>query len=464
MASLSLRESKLRSYILTEELWKVILYITYPLAIYALFNHLYGFIDMVMVAHIGNTEVASVAIFSEIQSMITAFGAGIASGGAVIVARLIGASKIDEAKKNASTVFFLAVFISIGVIVLLVPLARPLLVLLRTPKDVIDTGLGYFIVQIFTTAFITINSVFIGLEKAKGNTQKILYLNIVMMIIKIGLTALFVYGLGKGIIWVSFATMIAQGVLTLIAFAILFNKKNTFQIKLSEIRLKKEVVLPILKLSFPIFIGKFIFSFGKVIVNSIAATFGTQVVSGFSVAMKIGSGGAALANSFEESIPTIVSQNAGNNQVNRAMKAYPIALMFSGIVAVITIAYSFLFRDFIIGMLVNSESSKEYIQIVIDLFRWEIFSKLTSAIVAITLGMFYGFRLTKVTLLMNIARLFVFRIPALWLLSRYTDLGHHSIGVAMFVSNTSTAILAVIMAVVFFKKVKNNGYGNFLVS
>jgi Na+-driven multidrug efflux pump len=159
-----------------------------------------------------------------------------------------------------------------------------------------------------------------------------------------------------------------------------------------------------------------------------------------------------------------VSQNAGNNQVNRAMKAYPIALMFSGIVAVITIAYSFLFRDFIIGMLVNSESSKEYIQIVIDLFRWEIFSKLTSAIVAITLGMFYGFRLTKVTLLMNIARLFVFRIPALWLLSRYTDLGHHSIGVAMFVSNTSTAILAVIMAVVFFKKVKNNGYGNFLVS
>lgn len=419
---------------------------------------------MVMVAHIGNTEVASVAIFTEIQNMITAFGAGIASGGAVIVARLIGASKIDEAKKNASTVFFLAVFISIGVIIILVPLANPLLLLLRTPKEVIDTGLGYFIVQIFTTAFITVNSVFIGLEKAKGNTRKILILNIIMMFIKIILTAYFVYVLKKGIIWVSFATMIAQATLTIIAFFIMFSRNNTFRIKLSDLRLRREIVMPIIVLSLPIFIGKFIFSFGKVIVNSIAATFGTEVVSGFSVAMKIGSGGASLANSFEESTPTIVSQNVGNNQLKRAMKAYPIALLFSSVIAISTIIYAFIFRDYIINLLINNNSSETYVKIIIDLFNWEIFSKLTSAIVAITLGMFYGFRLTKVALLMNISRLFIFRIPSLWILSRYTDLGYQSIGIATFISNTATALLALIMAIIFFRKVKNNGYGNFLVS
>lgn len=134
------RELKLRQYILDGKLWQVILYITYPLAIYSLFNHLYGFIDMMLVAHIGNTEIASVAIFTEIQHMVTAFGAGIASGGAVIVARLIGANKIDEAKKNASSVFFLAVYVSAGIILILVPFAEPFLRLLGTPRDVIDTG------------------------------------------------------------------------------------------------------------------------------------------------------------------------------------------------------------------------------------------------------------------------------------------------------------------------------------
>lgn len=452
----SSKELQLRQYILEEKLWKVILYITYPLAIYSLFNHLYGFVDMMIVAHIGNTQIASVAILSEIQSMITAFGAGIASGGAVIVARLIGANKIEEAKKNASNVFFLAVYISLFIILLLVPTAKPFLELLRTPADIIDNGLGYFIVQIITTGFITINNVFIGLEKAKGNTQKILWLNIGIMTIKLILSSIFVYGFGLGIIWISIATMIAQAFLTLFAFIILFNKNNVFRITFSEMRLKWTYIKPILWLSVPIFLGRFIFSTGRVIINAMAATYGTVVLSAFSIAQKIGGGGATLAIVPEEAVPTIISQNIGNNQPERAKKVYPIALSIGVTIGLITVAYGFLFKNQIIPLIVNKETTPDFIQMTIRLFRWEIFSKLSGSIIAITLSMFYGYRHTKIAMVVNLARLFVFRIPVLWAFQTFTRIGFESIGMTMFISNASTAILALVLAFIFYSKMRNN--------
>lgn len=450
------KELDLRQYIIEGNLLKVILYITYPLAIYSLFNHLYGFIDMMLVAHIGNTEIASVAIFTEIQNMITAFGAGIASGGAVIVARHIGANRIDEAKKNASSVFFLAVYVSFAIILLLVPFAEPFLRLLGTPKDVIDTGLGYFIVQIFTTGFITINSVFIGLEKAKANTKKILKLNIVIMTIKLILSVIFVYVFELGIVWISVATMIAQGFLTLFAFLILFNKNNAFRINLQGLRLKKEYVLPILKLSLPIFLGKFIFSTGRVIMNAMIAAYGTMAVSAFSIAQKIGGGGATLALVVEEAVPTVISQNMGAGKVERAKKVYPIALTIGVLVGIITVVYAFIFKDAILPLIVNKNSTNEFKTMAIALFNFEVFSKLSSAVISITLSMFYGFRHTKVAMGVNMARLFIFRIPVLWAFMSFTKLNYIAIGYTMFISNTSTAILALVLAVVFYTKLRNN--------
>lgn len=452
----SSKELKLRQYILEEKLWKVILYITYPLAIYSLFNHLYGFVDMMIVAHIGNTQIASVAILSEIQTMITAFGAGIASGGAVIVARHIGANRLEEAKKNASNVFFLAVYVSLFLILILIPTAKPFLQVLRTPSSVIEDGLGYFIVQIITTGFITINSVFIGLEKAKGNTQKILWLNIIIMTIKLILSVIFVYVLGLGIVWVSIATMIAQAFFTLFAFMILFNKTNPFKITFSEMRLKWSYIQPILLLSLPIFLGRFIFSTGRVIINAMAAIYGTEVLSAFSIAQKIGGGGATLAIVPEEAVPTVIAQNIGNNQPQRAKRVYPIALAMGVSVGIITVLYAFIFKDQIIPLIVNKETTPEFIKIAVTLFRWEVFSKLNGAIISITLAMFYGYRHTKVAMVVNIARLFVFRIPVLWVFQTFFNYGYESIGFTMFISNTATAILCLGLAFVFYTKMRHN--------
>ncbi len=57
---LSEKENNRRKFILEGNIWKVMIQLTIPLAVYVFFNYLYGFFDLLMVSHIGDNEVASV--------------------------------------------------------------------------------------------------------------------------------------------------------------------------------------------------------------------------------------------------------------------------------------------------------------------------------------------------------------------------------------------------------------------
>ena len=59
----------------------------------------------------------------------------------------------------------------------------------------------------------------------------------------------------------------------------------------------------------------------------------------------------------------------------------------------------------------------------------------------------YGLGKTKKILIINLCRLFVFRILLLWILQRYTSLGSESVGIVMMASNTLTAVLSCILVI-----------------
>ena len=54
---------------------------------------------------------------------------------------------------------------------------------------------------------------------------------------------------------------------------------------------------------------------------------------------------------------------------------------------------------------------------------------------------------------MNFCRVFVFRIPVLWALQRFTTLGNVSVGIVMVVSNVCSGILAAIIAAIEIRKI-----------
>ncbi len=454
--NLTEQAKKRRRYILEGNLFKVVLFLSTPLAVYGLFNYLYGFFDLVLVSWIGNHEVASVVFIDEIKSAIMAFGGGIAVGGTVIVARFYGAGQIDEARKHAGAAFVLAFLVSLSVVILTLVFGERILMLLNAPEEVIRTGLGYFYIQMASTALMAINSVFIGLEKAKGNTTMILVLNLIAMTIKLILSLFFVFILHEGTTYVALATLISQGLLMSIALVIMFKKNNPFQIRWHEIKLKSTIILPILAISIPVFTGKFLFSFGKVLVNSMAAIYGPLAVAAFGIAMKLGGAPGSISLVFEESETSIVSQNLGNKRLDRAWKTFVVSHLYAIVIAVIGLVLINHYMDQLLPLFTRN-TDQVFIDMVKDIYFWEKFSTLTSTSIAIITGLFIGFKYSKIALILNISRLFVFRLPLLWILQRL-EVGYVALGYVMFWSNLATMILAFLILGIFYHRIKSFGY------
>lgn len=453
---LSEKAKKRRHYILHGNLWKVIIVLSTPLAVYGLFNYLYGFFDLVLVSSIGSNEVASVVFIDEIKSAIMAFGGGIAVGGTVIVARFYGAGQIDEARKHAGTAFVLSFLVSLLVVLITLIFGRSILVLLNAPEEVIGAGIGYFYIQMASTALMAVNSVFIGLEKAKGNTTSILILNIIAMTIKLILSLIFVFVLKEGTTYVALATLIAQAFLMTIALLIMFGKTNPFQIRWHEIRLKGTYILPILAISIPVFTGKFLFSFGKVLVNSMAAVYGPLAVAAFGIAMKLGGAPGSMSLVFEESETSIVSQNLGNRRLDRAMKTFYVSQIYAILLATTGLLVVNHAMDVLLPFFTKNTDAI-FIDMIKDIYFWEKFSTLTSTSIAIITGLFIGFKYSKIALVLNVARLFIFRLPLLWVLQEM-QIGYIALGYVMFWSNLLTMILAFLILAIFYHRIQSFGY------
>jgi Na+-driven multidrug efflux pump len=94
---------------------------------------------------------------------------------------------------------------------------------------------------------------------------------------------------------------------------------------------------------------------------------------------------------------------------------------------------------------------------IIDIYHWEKFSTYTSIAIAIVTGLFIGFKMTRVSFVLNVIRLYVFRIPLLFILQK-VGVGYISLGYIMFFSNLATTLVAFTMLFLFYRKVKNYGY------
>ena len=231
---------KRREMILKGDLMKTIIAICFPLALYQFFNSCYTLLDQIICAQISTTAQNAVSSISQIKNAISAFGAGLAAGGGVLVSRYYGAGDLKHAKAASSNLFFMSILLSGLLCLILIPLAVPIMRLCQIAEGSIAIGKGYFRLQLLELAFVALNNVFIGLEKAKGNSKIILKLNLLVLFVKLAFTCLFLFGFNlKDIIYVELSTIIAQLTLTVIGLVFMFGNSNIIKLSIKMMLLKK---------------------------------------------------------------------------------------------------------------------------------------------------------------------------------------------------------------------------------
>ena len=172
MAGFSKKDEQFRQFALNgSPLW-VIISTCAPLALFQSLQSIFTILDALMASYIGSDAVSAVASLSQITLMVTALGTGLSVGGSIKIAEAYGRGDDEAVSRRVSTVYFMAVLVSMAVAVTLIPFAESFLRLMGTPEHLIAVGAGYFRIEILTLVIKFFNTVFIAICRSRGRAKQ----------------------------------------------------------------------------------------------------------------------------------------------------------------------------------------------------------------------------------------------------------------------------------------------------
>lgn len=460
---LSQKEEEKRNLILFGNQLKIIFLVALPLVFYNSLSQIFKLIDTLIASNLSANVVSTVSFISQIETMLLSIGSALSLGGSVLIGRTFGEGNMDKVRSQISTLFFICIYIGIGILAIIIPCAYPFLKLLKMPEDLIVQGTAYFMLDITSIIFQFINTIFFATQKSRGNTKIVMMGNMLVLFIKTILNTSIsissqrgLFSADKAMLLLPISTILAHGALTIIAIFNLRSKDNPFRISIKYCTFNKTFLAPLANLSIPVFFEKFIFSFGKVIVNSMCASFGSIVVGALGVSNSLGGLVTNPMNGFQEAESSLVSQNIGNNNQKRALGIFYRTLTINLIFATIC----FIFTSILKGPIISA-FAKGNAEFALEIERIYMFERCDAILMAINIsvmGLLHGFGKTRISMAVNIVRLFVYRIPPLLICMKVPylcdKLGTMSVGIAMLVSNGLTGITAGIVAIIFIRKLK----------
>ena len=190
---------------------KLIFLFSLPLMLGNIFQQLYTVCDTIIVSrHLGVKALAAIGCSDWLTWMGIAVVTGLAQGFSIPIAHAFGTHDKSNVQKCISTLVVNAIISTVVLLAVIYPLLPNILILLKTPADIMDRALAYthvIYIGLFATMFY---NALASILRAFGNSKTPLQAMIIASIFNVGLDILFVMGFEWGIIGAGVATVIAQ--------------------------------------------------------------------------------------------------------------------------------------------------------------------------------------------------------------------------------------------------------------
>ncbi|MBN2775052.1 MAG: MATE family efflux transporter [Prolixibacteraceae bacterium] len=309
----------------TTSVGRAIFILAVPMVLEMIMESVFAVVDIFFVSKLGGDAVATVGITESVMTIVYALGVGLSVATTALVSRRIGEKK----KKEAGTVAFQAILIGIIISFFIsVPgflYARPFLKIMGATELMIEQYFWYPAVMfggnVVIMMLFIINAVFRSSGDAAISMRIMWFANIINII----LDPVLIFGLGPfpelGIMGAAVATNIGRGLAVIYQFYILFKGRHRIRLYLENIRIRIKVMLKLLKLSAGGILQNLIATSSWILLVRIISTSGPDALAGYTIAIRIIIFMLLPAWGLSNAASTLVGQNLGANQPERAEKS-----------------------------------------------------------------------------------------------------------------------------------------------
>ncbi|RKI83609.1 MATE family efflux transporter [bacterium 0.1xD8-71] len=331
------------------------LLLTFSLSLVAgnVFQQLYTVVDtMVVGKYLGVSALAAVGASDWLNWLMLGIIQGLTQGFGIKMAQDFGAGREEELRKSVGSAAVLSLLSAVVLVAFGQIVARPVLMLLQTPGEIIEYTLLYLRIMFAGVPIVMLYNLLACILRSLGDSRTPLNAMIVASLTNIVLDYLFVMGFEWGIAGAAAATLIAQAVSS--GFCFWHIRKIAFlKMTKGEFRLQKDRTIRLFVLGLPMAFQNGIIAIGGMIVQFVVNSYGVIFIAGFTATNKLYGLLEIAGISYGYAMVTYVGQNLGAGKIERIRSgmraAMGIAMVTSVIIALIMLGLG----KYILGLFIS---------------------------------------------------------------------------------------------------------------
>ncbi|PKQ60966.1 hypothetical protein BZG02_17625 [Labilibaculum filiforme] len=333
---------------------KLLLTYAGPAVLGLLINALYNIVDRIFVGQfVGAEGIAAVTLTFPISLFQFGFILLFGSGTGVLISKFLGESRPKKAEKALGTMMAgllitIVLFTSAGLL-----FYKPLLHAFGAQGELLELSGEYLQIIIFGFPF----AFFIALEftcRAEGNPRLPAILILISSLINVSLDLVFMKYFQMGIRGAALATVIAQSSNAIFLLRYYLSGKSLIKIKWKNIRIQKNMILPIFSLGLAPFVMDVASSIQNIIANnSLLQSGGTFAVAAMGIIFSVNVIFLMIALGTGDGMQPIVSFNFGAKRPDRSRKTLLYAMILVSLTGFLGLIVLELFPNSIIGIFID---------------------------------------------------------------------------------------------------------------
>lgn len=422
----------------TGSIKKAVVLLAIPMIMEMMMESLFSIVDIFFVSKLGKTAVAAVGLTESMLTIIYAIGVGISMASTAIVARRVGEKNNRDASIAGAQSITMGLAVSILVSIIGILYVEQLLDFMGASAEVIATGKRY--TQILLGSNIVIMLLFIinGVFRGAGNAAiafKSLAIangcNILLCPIFINLF---------GLTGAALATLCGRTTGVLYQLYNLNKKEGILQIHWEDYKPNWVQIKAIIAIAWTATLQFVIASGSWIFLVRLISNYGDAAVAAYTVAIRVMLFFLMPAWGLSNAAATLVGQNLGAQQPDRAEKSVWQTAKYSCFFMLGVTLFFLLFAPYVIDIFSDEDTI-----IATGAYALRVMSIgfVFYGIGMVIINAFNGAGDSKTPTIMNFFIYWCFQIPLAWLLSHQFGLGKNGIFIAIVIAETVSTLVGI---------------------
>ena len=428
---------------------RAIFMLSIPMILEMLMESIFALVDIFYVSRVSVNAVATIGLTESVITLVYAVAIGLSMAATAVVARRVGEKDLKGASQAAIQVIILGVLVSVLVSIIGIFYAKEILGLMGAEPDLIQEGYGY--TQVLIGGNVTIMLLFLinAIFRGAGNASIAMWTLVLSNGLNIILDPIFIFGFGPvpkfGVQGAAIATTIGRGTAVLFQLGILFYGYGKIKIAFRDIGIRLAVMLNLIKVSLG-GIGQFLIGTSSwVFLMRIMSEFGSEVLAGYTIAIRVMMFTLMPSWGMSNAAATLVGQNLGAQQPDRAEKSVWITGKYNAIFMGLVSLFYLLFAKTIIMWFSSDVEVVHYGALCLRIIAA---GYIFYAYGMVVIQSFNGAGDTKTPTYINFFCFWLFQLPLAYLTAVTLELGPTGV----FMAITLAEVLIAVVGIFWFRK------------